>query len=80
VFNPVTQSRAHDPGGRYLRRWLPELSGLDDTAVHAPWEAPPAALASAGVVLGGTYPEPLVDHAAARARALDAYRRARGRA
>ncbi|HEX6416934.1 MAG TPA: deoxyribodipyrimidine photo-lyase [Acidimicrobiales bacterium] len=77
VFNPVTQSRAHDPGGRYLRRWLPELSGLDDRAIHAPWEASPAALAAAGVVLGDTYPGPLVDHAAARTRALAAYRRAR---
>lgn len=39
IFNPVAQSRKFDPGGDYLRRWLPELAMLDDVAIHAPWEA-----------------------------------------
>ncbi len=73
VFNPVTQSRAHDPAGRYLRRWLPELGGLSDRDVHAPWEAGPLSLAAAGVTLGVDYPEPIVDHRDARQRALAAY-------
>jgi deoxyribodipyrimidine photo-lyase len=30
-------------------------------------------LQQAGVVLGGTYPHPIVDHKAARARALAGY-------
>ncbi len=74
VFNPVTQSRTHDPEGRYIRRWVPELAALDDAAIHAPWEAGPLVLAAAGVSLGQTYPEPIVDHASARLRALAAYR------
>lgn len=78
VLNPVTQGRTHDPGGRYVRGWVPELARLDDDAVHAPWEADPGRLAAAGVALGDTYPYPLVDHAEARARALAAYRSARG--
>lgn len=73
VFNPVTQSRAHDPAGHYLRRWVPELGGLDATVIHAPWEAPPPVLAGAGVSLGETYPVPIVDHGDARLRALSAY-------
>jgi deoxyribodipyrimidine photo-lyase len=77
VFNPVTQSRTHDAGGHYLRRWVPELAGLDDRAIHAPWEAPPLELAAAGVTLGETYPFPIVDHALARHRALAAYAEAR---
>jgi deoxyribodipyrimidine photo-lyase len=77
IFNPVTQSRAHDPDGTYLRRWLPELAALDDTVIHAPWEADADVLAAAGVRLGDTYPTPLLDHRAARARALTAHRRAR---
>jgi deoxyribodipyrimidine photo-lyase len=79
IFNPVTQSRTHDPEGTYLRRWVPELAGLDDAGIHAPWELGPLELAAAGVTLGETYPEPLVDHAAARDRALAAYQHARGR-
>jgi deoxyribodipyrimidine photo-lyase len=77
VFNPVTQSRTHDPEGRYLRRWLPELADLDDDAIHAPWEAGPLELAAAGVELGETYPAPIVDHGEARQRALAAYETAR---
>ena len=38
IFNPVTQSRKFDPDGDYIRRWVPELAGLDSRAIHAPWE------------------------------------------
>ncbi len=76
IFNPVTQSRRFDPRGDYLRRWLPELAGLDSKAIHAPWLAGPLELAAAGVTLGVSYPEPLVDHAEARRRTLAAYRTA----
>ena len=79
VFNPVSQSRKFDAGGRYLRRWLPELAGLNDRDIHAPWQARPLDLAAAGVTLGTTYPPPIVDHAKARQRALDTYRKALGR-
>ena len=72
IFNPVTQSRKFDPEGGYLRRWLPELAGLPAAAIHAPWEAEAGTLAAAGVRLGETYPRPIVDHAAARQRALAA--------
>ncbi|MGE5547854.1 MAG: cryptochrome/photolyase family protein [Solirubrobacterales bacterium] len=73
VFNPVLQGEKFDPRGRYVRRWVPELAGVPDLFIHRPWEAPPLALAEAGVVLGKTYPHPVVDHAAARRRALAAY-------
>ena len=77
VFNPVTQSRTHDRAGRYLRRWLPELAGLDDIAIHAPWQAGPLELAAAGVTLDVDYPSPMVEHGEARVRALSAYQYAR---
>ena len=73
VFNPVTQGRRFDPDGAYVRRWIPEIAGLADEHVHAPWDAPQHALAAGGVRLGETYPEPIVDHSEARARALAAY-------
>ena len=74
VFNPVAQSRRFDPAARYLRKWLPELGRLPNDLLHAPWEASPAALDAAGVRLGTDYPRPMVDHAAARQRALETYR------
>jgi len=72
IFNPVTQGEKFDPSGRYVRRWVPELRAMPDRWLHAPWTAPGAVLAEAGVRLGDTYPRPIVDHAEARARALDA--------
>lgn len=70
VFNPVTQGERFDPDGGYVRRWVPELAGLPAKWIHAPWTAPAAVLAEAGVVVGSTYPAPIVDHAMARARFL----------
>ena len=77
VFNPVLQSRKFDPEGRYVRRWVPELAALPNKHLHAPWEAPATVLRTAGIRLGADYPEPIVEHRAARQRALDAYARLR---
>ncbi len=73
IFNPMTQGRKFDPDGAYVRRWCPELAELPTEYIHAPFEAPDSILALHGVVLGETYPHPLVDHAAARAAALKGY-------
>lgn len=72
IFNPVLQGQKFDPNGAYVRRWVPELAKLRNDAIHAPWLAAPLDLAEAGVTLGKEYPAPIVDHAAARARALAA--------
>jgi deoxyribodipyrimidine photo-lyase len=74
IFNPVIQGEKFDPDGDYVRRWIPELDRLESEWIHQPWKAPTAALARAGVELGTTYPHPIVEHEAARARALAALR------
>ncbi len=56
---------------------MPELADAPAEWIHAPWLAGPLDLAAAGVVLGDTYPHPIVDHAAARERTLEAYGEAR---
>ena len=73
VFNPILQGRRFDPEGDYVRRWVPELRGIAGAAVHEPWLLDAAAQSAAGVRVGTDYPAPIVDHAAARARALEVY-------
>ena len=73
VFNPVPQGEKFDPEGAYVHRYIPELATLDAKFIHRPWEAPATVLRAAGVALGETYPRPIVDHAFARKRALEAY-------
>jgi deoxyribodipyrimidine photo-lyase len=72
IFNPVTQATRFDPDGAYIRAWVPELARLGSDWIHQPWAAPHKVLEDAGVTLGTSYPERLVDHSVARARALQA--------
>ncbi len=60
IFNPTLQGRRYDPGGDYVRRWIPELASIPGGAVHEPWKL--------GSLLTDGYPAPLVDHARAAAR------------
>ncbi len=73
IFNPTLQGKKFDPDGHYTRQWVPELAQLPTHFLFEPWSAPEAVLNQAGVKLGQTYPEPLVDHAQARAEALAAF-------
>jgi deoxyribodipyrimidine photo-lyase len=73
IFNPMLQSEKFDPEGKFIRRYLPQLAGLDKKYIHAPWTAPQTALAAAGVQLGNDYPQPVVEHTRARARTLLRY-------
>lgn len=75
VFHPVEQGRRWDPQGGWIRTWCPELAPLPDRWVHAPWEAPEGVLQAAGVVLGKTWPRPIVDHARERREALERFGR-----
>jgi deoxyribodipyrimidine photo-lyase len=72
IFNPVIQGEKFDPQGDYVRHWIPEVNKLPSEWVHRPWVAPARLLAAAGIELGSTYPLPIVDHRAARSRALEA--------
>jgi len=64
IFNPWLQQRKFDPAADYIRRWIPELTGLDGTAIHRlERDRPPAG-----------YPAPIVDHRQQGAIAKQRYR------
>ncbi len=73
VFNPTLQGKTFDPDGAFVRSMLPALAQVPPKYVHEPWTIPPLLQAEWGCVIGRDYPAPIVDHAAARQRALDAY-------
>jgi deoxyribodipyrimidine photo-lyase len=74
IFNPVTQGEKFDPLGNYIRHYVPELANLPNKFLFAPWHAPHELLKNCGIVLGQTYPNPIVDLATSRNRALASYR------
>ncbi|MGZ4168807.1 MAG: cryptochrome/photolyase family protein [Solirubrobacteraceae bacterium] len=74
IFNPARQQERFDPGGEYVRGYVPELAGVPDRYLAEPWTMPAEVQELAGCRIGRDYPEPIVDHAQARRRALDRYR------
>lgn len=73
IFNPVTQGQRFDPDGIYTKQYLPELSRLPVQYLFDPWNAPQSVLNAAGVVLGESYPYPIVDLKESRQKALDEF-------
>jgi deoxyribodipyrimidine photo-lyase len=77
IFNPITQSERFDPKGKFIRRYIPELSKLPDKFIHAPWTLPPLEAQTTNFVVGRDYPAPIVDHAVQREQALAMYKKIR---
>jgi deoxyribodipyrimidine photo-lyase len=77
IFNPVTQSERFDATGKFIRKYVPELVSCSDKEIHAPWLIPPLRQKLIGMNIGENYPQPVVDHAAQRALALDLYNNAK---
>ncbi len=73
IFNPISQGQKFDPGGAYIRRWVPELRRVDDAYIHEPWRMSPLEQRHSGCLIGQDYPAPIVDHQFARQRTLAAY-------
>jgi deoxyribodipyrimidine photo-lyase len=76
IFNPALHMERFDPGGDYVRRYVPELRDVPDRYLREPWTMPEALQREVGCVVGVDYPAPIVDHAQARREALERYRRA----
>lgn len=62
IFNPIHNSKKHDPEGVFLRKWLPELEPLPLNHLHAPWEMTIMEQTMYGFSLGIDYPRPMINY------------------
>ena len=69
IFNPILQGEKFDKEGEYVKKWVPELRDLPKKFIHKPWE-----FSDGKFKLGKDYPYPIVNHEAARAKALSAFK------
>lgn len=77
IFNPVLQSRRFDVDGRFIRKYVPELTDVDGKHIHEPWRMSEAEQRACSAAIGKDYPCPIVDHAAARKEALAMFEKAK---
>ncbi|KAI1333787.1 deoxyribodipyrimidine photo-lyase [Xylariaceae sp. FL0016] len=69
VFNAVTQAEKNDPQGDYIRKWVPELKGVQGKAVFDPFHR----LDKKEFEKLG-YPEPHVDFKESKERCIQRYK------
>lgn len=73
IFNPKSQGAKFDPGGRFVRQWVPELAGFSNALIHSPWE-------NASLARKAKYPRPIVSHAEQRAKCLGMFKKVKSNA
>lgn len=69
VYNPIKQSHAHDPTGRFIRKWVPELRAVPNAFIHEPWTWQGTLIDDVKFDLGRDYTERIVDHEVAARQA-----------
>jgi deoxyribodipyrimidine photo-lyase len=71
IYNPTTNSHKHDPDAVFIKKWVPELSGLEILFVHEPYLMTDMEQVFYNFKLGANYPHPIVDIKENRKRASD---------
>lgn len=83
-YSPVAFPQKWDKEGKFVRRYVPELKGLDKKYIYEPWKAPIADQKKASVRIEGdgkeekkgTYPKPMFDFKERRTICLDELKKA----
>ena len=71
IYNPVKQSKDHDPAGSFIKKWVPELQSIPPALIHEPWALTLMEQQLYGLRLGVDYPRPIVDLVASGREARD---------
>ena len=70
IYNPIKQSQDHDPEGKFIKKWVPELESIPTEYIHEPWLMPP--LEARMLNIDPQSLQPIVDVKAAAERARKA--------
>ena len=68
IFNPITQSQNFDPGGEFIKKFIPELKDVPVAQIHQP---------KSDLFSFTNYPSPVLDLKESRVRAIQAFKDAR---
>jgi deoxyribodipyrimidine photo-lyase len=61
IYNPIKNSKKHDPDGEFIRKWIPELAEIPLEFIHEPWLLSEMEQTLYSFRIGINYPAPIVD-------------------
>ena len=61
IYNPVKNSKDHDPDGFFIKKWIPELKNIPKEFVHEPWLMSDMESSFYNFKIGKDYPSPIID-------------------
>lgn len=71
VYDPIKQGKDHDPDGRFIRQWVPELSDVFDNKIHSLVDTQFNISREAEALGYMPYPRAIVDHRETSQKAKD---------
>ncbi len=71
TYNPIKQSKDHDPLGIFIKNWIPALQHIPVHLIHEPWIMSELEQALYECKIGKDYPAPIIELKAAAAFARE---------
>ena len=62
IYNPIKNSKEHDPNGIFIKKWVPELKSIPNEFIHEPWLMSEMESKFYNFKIGRDYPCKIVDH------------------